>query len=78
MHKPGDDFMKQIIHKSLDDRGGVSEPERHRQVLVVAHVHVKQGFPLFALPDPDQMLGVSKIELREVILYLQIGKGGED
>lgn len=64
-HKEIQHISEDIIYQGLKNSGGVGESKWHHQVLIVATGCDEGCFPLIPLTEPNEMVGVAKVELGE-------------
>ena len=69
------DVPKNVIDLGLEDRGSVSEAERHNQVFVVSPGCVEGCLPFISFLDSNQVISVAKIKFSEVLCSLERREG---
>src|ERR1700712_3308152 len=60
-----DEILKDIIHHSLEGRGGVGQAEVHHQGFEESPVRPEGGLPLVALSDADVVKAPAYVEFRK-------------
>ena len=59
------DILQHVIDKGLENSRGVSQTERHDEVLKVSQVSVKPRLPFIPLSDTYQVVRIEQVELGE-------------
>ncbi len=60
-----EELPENLVHKFLEDGGGVDKAEGHNEVLVVAGRSNECHLPLIAFLDPNEVVQTSQVQLRK-------------
>ena len=64
VHEPVNHVSQDVVHQGLEDSWCVSE-KRHHQVFPVTRRCIERRLPFVPLLDPDKVVGVPQVQLRE-------------
>ncbi len=64
-HRAVEELPEHLVHKLLEDRGGVGKAIRHNKVFIVAGWSNECRLLLIALPDPNEVVCTAQVQLRE-------------
>ena len=60
-----EEIPQHVVDQGLENSWGVSQPERHDEVLKVTQVSIKPRLPFVPLSNTNQMVRVAQVELSE-------------
>ena len=69
-----EEVPQHVVHQGLEDNWGVSQPERHDEVLEVTQVSVKPCLPFIPLSNTYQVVRVAQVKLSK---HRGVGEGLE-
>ena len=69
-----DEISKDIVDEVLESGRCIAKPERHHSILKTAEASAHRGRPFMTFGDTNEIIGSSKIDLREVISTMEKSK----